>query len=98
MPAFPRLRTDTPSAEWSGYLLSAVLARSEDNLDGLEVHFGDGTAGNRDRMATESIQAILVEIVAAETAGTTKGLFGDSPAGPNHGFGKSIVGCAADTW
>src|SRR5437867_746382 len=28
MPAFPRLRTDSPSAEWSGYLLLAALARS----------------------------------------------------------------------
>ena len=73
-----------------------VLDRPEDDLERLEIRSRDREAGNRNRVAAHTIQTILVEVVPAERAGATARKFGDSEAGPNHGYRQRDLGRTSD--
>ena len=49
---------------------------------------------DRDRLAAEAFQAILVEIVPEKRAGTTTSACGGPNAGGKDGRGQSALGCA----
>jgi putative transposase len=60
----------------------------------VEICSCDGPTENGDFMAAETIQAILVELVAVERTRTPPSEFGDPEAGPTHGCRESTVGRA----
>ena len=56
---------------------STVLDCAEENLERLENGAGDRSARNRDLMAAQAIQTVLVEPVAAERTRPPASKFGD---------------------
>jgi hypothetical protein len=68
-------RSETSEAASTG---PTVLDWSEDHLEELEIRSGDRSTGNSDFMAAQTIQAILVEVVAAEKARAPANEIGDS--------------------
>ena len=62
---------------------SIVLDCSEGTLDGLEICSRIRSPGDGDRMATQEIQTVLVEIVSVERTRTPASEFGGSQVGPN---------------
>jgi hypothetical protein len=65
----------TPEAASTG---PTVLDWAEDDLEELEIRASDRSTGNSDFMAAQTIQAILVEVVAVETARAPANEIGDS--------------------
>jgi len=62
-----------------------VLDWAEDDREGLKVRAGDRSTGNSDFMAAQTIQTILVEVVAVERTRAPASQFGDPRAGQNDG-------------
>jgi hypothetical protein len=66
-------------------LVSTVLDWADGDLERLEIRSCDRAAGDGDRVAAHTFQAILVEVVSAKGARSTTREFGDSEAGKKHG-------------
>jgi len=64
---------------------STVLDWADGDLERLEIRSCDRAAGDGDRVAAHTFQAILVEVVSAKGARSTTREFGDSEAGKKHG-------------
>jgi hypothetical protein len=62
-----------------------VLDWDEDDMEGLEVRAGDRSTGNSDFLAAQTIQTILVEVVAVERTRAPASQFGDPQARQNDG-------------
>ena len=71
-----------------------VLDRAEGDLEGLEICSGDCATGNGDLMAAETIQTVLVEVVAVERTRTPTCEFGDPHVDQQYGGRQSILGRA----
>ena len=71
---------------------SSVLDWAESVLDGLEIRSGHRSTRDGDFMATETIQTILVAIVAEERTRPAANQPGDSEAGPIYGCRQSALG------
>jgi hypothetical protein len=68
-------RSETSEAASTG---PTVLDWAEDDLEELEIRSGDRSTGNSNFMAAQTIQAILVEVVAVEKARASAHEIGDS--------------------
>ncbi len=73
---------------------STFLDYLDSDVGGLEVRRGNRATRDRDRLAAEAFQAILVEIVPEQRAGTTTSACGGPNAGGKDGRGQSALGCA----
>jgi len=71
---------------------------AEENLERLDNGAGDCSAGNRDLMAAQAIQTVLVEPIAAERTRPPASKCGDPQVSQNHGYGQSTMGSATRAW
>src|SRR5262245_65845003 len=69
-PAIGRLQTQRSTAK-TEQPRSTILDLPAHNLAALEVRLNDRAAGNRNILASRSVQTVLVEVVANETTGST---------------------------
>ena len=67
------------------------------NLAALEVRLNDRAAGNRNILASRSVQTVLVEVVASETTGSPADWFGDPKADPHDGSRQPDMGRTSHT-
>ena len=54
-------------------------------LTGLEIRADDRAAGNRNLLASQVVQTVLVEVIPTETTRPTPNALGDPETHPNHG-------------
>ena len=76
---------------------STVLDWADDDLERLEIRSCVRAAGNGNRVAAQTVQTILVEVVSAKRARATARKFGDSEAGQKHGCRQPTLGRTSDT-
>ena len=62
------------------------------DLAGLEIRFDIREARNRNVLASQAVQAVLVEVIPTETTRPTPNAFGDPEANPRYGSCKSNMG------
>ena len=72
-----------------------VLDRAEDDPEGLEIRTGDCSSRNSDFIAAQTIQTILVEVVAIGRTRAPESEFRDSQAGRDYGRRESNMGRTA---
>jgi hypothetical protein len=64
---------------------SIILGRPASGLAGLEIRIAVRTARNRNVLASEAVQTVLVEVIPTETTRPTANMFRDPETRPNHG-------------
>src|SRR5262249_52081895 len=69
-----------------------LLDRAASDLAGLEIRPGHRSTGNGDFMAAQTIQTILVEVIAGERRRASASTRGNSQPGPNPGRRQSTLG------
>src|SRR5215469_415981 len=96
-PATGRVQTQRSAAkiEQPG---SIILDRPVPDLAGLEIRVDIRAAGNRNFLASQAVQTLLVEVIPTETARPSTDRFGDPEADPCHGNRKSDMGSTTGTW
>ena len=67
-------------------------------LAGLAICVDIRAAGNCNILASQSVQTILVEVVAIETTGSSADWRRDSKADPHHGDRQSHMGSTSRPW
>src|SRR5215471_12605366 len=90
-PATRRVQTQRSAAK-TQQPRSAILDRPEDDLAGLEIRAAYRATGNRDLLAPQAFQTILVEVIPTQTTWPSKDPFGDPEAHPRHGIRQSDMG------
>src|SRR5215467_5479491 len=76
---------------------SIILDRPLPDLAGLEIRFDIRAAGNRNFLASQAVQTLLVEVIPTETTWPSTNLFGGPDAHPQHGTRKSDMGSTTGT-
>jgi len=77
---------------------SIILDRPVHDLAGLAICVDIRAAGNCNILASQSVQTLLVEVVAIETTGSSADWRRDSKADPHHGDRQSHMGSTSHTW
>src|SRR5262249_14367221 len=95
-PAIGRLQTQRSTAK-TEQPRSTILDLPAHHLAGLEVRLNDRAAGNRNILASRSVQTVLVEVVASETTGSPADWFGDPKADPHDGNRQPDMGSTSHT-
>src|SRR5215831_8826451 len=90
-PAIGRLQTQRSTAK-TKQPRSTILDLPAHHLAALEVRLNDRAAGNRNILASRSVQTVLVEVVASETTGSPADWFGDQKADPHDGNRQPDMG------
>ena len=90
-PLIGRVQTQSSAAK-TQQPRSAILDRPEDDLAGLEIRAAYRATGNRDLLAPQAFQTILVEVIPTQTTWPSKDPFGDPEAHPRHGIRQSDMG------
>ena len=76
---------------------SIILDRPVHDLARLEIPVDDRAAGNRNVVASQAVQTILVEVIRTETPWPSTNRCGDPKTHPYHGNGQSNLGSTTDT-
>ena len=76
---------------------SIILDRPVPDLAGLEIRVDIRASRNRNVLASQAVQAVLVEVIPTETIGPPTNPFGDPETHPNHGNRQSNMGSATGT-
>src|SRR5215831_11395156 len=94
-PATGRVQTQRSAAkiERPG---SIILDRPLPDLAGLEIRFDIRAAGNRNFLASQAVQTLLVEVIPSETTRPSPNLLGNPETHPNDGR-QSDMGSATGT-
>src|SRR5262249_34659804 len=95
-PATGRVQTQRSAAK-SEQPRSIILDRPVHDLAGRAICVDIREAGNCNILAYQSVQTILVEVVAIETTGSSADWRRDSKADP-HGDRQSHLGSTSHTW
>jgi hypothetical protein len=66
-------------------------------LAGLEIRFDIREARNRNVLASQAVQAVLVEVIPTETTWPSPNAFGNPDTHPQHGKRKSDIGSTTGT-
>src|SRR5215831_2213246 len=95
-PATGRVQTQRSAAK-IGQPRSIILDRPLSDLARLEIRVGIRAARNRNVLASQAVQAVLVEIIPTEATRPTKDLFRDPETHPHYGNRQSDMGSATRT-
>src|SRR6516165_4455538 len=90
-PATGRVQTQRSAAK-TEEPRSIVLGRPLPDLAGLGIRVDIRAAGNRNVLASRTVQTVLVEVVPAETTRPTTNPFGDPETHLHHGNRQSHMG------
>src|SRR5262252_7325194 len=83
-PATGRVQTQRSAAKIE-QPRSIILDRPVHDLAGLEIRVDIREARNRNVLASQAVQAVLVEVIPTETTRPTPNAFRDPKTHPNHG-------------
>src|SRR5262247_3923395 len=83
-PATGRVQTQRSSAKIE-QRRSIILDQPVHDLAGLEIRFDIREARNRNVLASQAVQAVLVEVIPTETTRPTPNAFGGPETHPDHG-------------
>ena len=83
-PATGRVQTQRSAAKIE-QPRSIILDRPVHDLAGLEIRVDIREARNRNILAAQAVQAVLVEVIPTETTRPTPNAFGDPKTHPNYG-------------
>src|SRR5215831_8893720 len=90
-PATGRVQTQRSAAKIE-QPRSIILDRPLSDLARLEIRVDIRAARNRNVLASQAVQAVLVEVISSETPWPTKDSFRDSETHPHHGHRQSDMG------
>ena len=76
---------------------SIILDRPLSDLAELEIRVAIRAAGNRNFLASQAVQTVLVEVIPTETTWPSTNPFGDPEAHPHHGDCQSDMGSTTGT-
>ena len=76
---------------------SIILGRPVHDLAGLEIRVVLRASRNRNVLASQAVQAVLVEVIPTETIRSPTNPFGDPKTHPNHGNRQSSMGSTTGT-
>ena len=95
-PANSRVQTQRSAAkiEQPG---SIILDRLVNDLAGLEIRIDIRATRNCDVLASEAVQAVLVQVIPSETTRPSTNLLGNPETHPNDGHRQSNMGSATGT-
>src|SRR6516162_2968368 len=95
-PATGRVHTQRSAAkiEQPG---SIILGRPARGLAGLEIRVAVRAARNRNVLASQAVQTVLVEVIPTGTTRPITNPFGDPETHPNHGNRQSNMGSTTGT-
>src|SRR5215469_13252444 len=95
-PATGRVQTQRSAAKIE-QPRSIILDRPLPDLAGLEIRVDFRAAGNRNFMASQAVQTVLVEVIPTETTWPSTNPFGDPEAHSHHGNRQSDMGSTTGT-
>src|SRR5215469_217857 len=95
-PATGRVQTQRSAAKIE-QPRSIILDRPVRDLAGLEICVDIRATRNCDVLASEAVQAVLVEVIPTETTRPSTNRFGDPEAHPHHGNRQSDMGSTTGT-